>query len=125
MARVLIVEDHLDAARMLQLLFESEGHESRIATDGLSALDVFSSFRPEFVFLDIGLPRMDGYELAKAIRNREYGKAPHITALTGWGDLTADQLKTAGIDSYLVKPVGLSALRGVIAKCKGNSASPE
>lgn len=125
MARVLIVEDHLDAARMLQLLFESEGHESRIATDGVSALDVFSAFRPEFVFLDIGLPRMDGYELAKAIRNREYGKTPHITALTGWGDLTADQLKTAGIDSYLVKPVGLSALRGVIAKCAGNSAAVE
>ena len=115
MARVLIVEDHLDAARMLQLLFESEGHESVIATDGVSALDVFNSFHPEFVFLDIGLPRMDGYELARAIRHRENGKTPHITALTGWSDLTADQLKAAGIDSYLVKPVGLSALRSVIS----------
>ena len=115
MARVLVVDDHLDAARMCQMLFESEGHQTRIAADGQAALELFESFKPDFVFLDIALPGMDGYELARTMRDRQQERRPNITALTGWGDLAAARLREAGIDSYFVKPVSIAVLREVLA----------
>lgn len=115
MARILIVEDHSDAARVFQILLESEGHEAQIANDGVTALDLFEACQPHFVFLDITLPDMDGYELAMKLRSHQNAIRPFIAALTGWGDLDAARLREVGIDSYLVKPVAIATVRQIIA----------
>ncbi|MHB0960061.1 MAG: PAS domain-containing hybrid sensor histidine kinase/response regulator [Pirellulaceae bacterium] len=111
--RILVVDDLVVTAKMVgQLLAESAGHEIRLAHDGAAALDVASEFHPEIVLLDIGLPGMDGYEVAKRLRSQPEGKELLIVAVTGYGQ-ESDRRRSAeaGFDEYLVKPPSLDALQ--------------
>jgi len=104
--RILVVDDNVDAARSLALFLRINDHEVEMAHDGLEAVAAAEHFRPEVIFLDIGMPRLDGYGACRRIRERPWGKTMVIVALTGWGQ-EEDQRKTreAGFDAHLVKPV--------------------
>jgi CheY-like chemotaxis protein len=104
--RVLIVDDEPDNAESLQMLLDGLGHDVRIASDGVAALEAAAEFRPEVVFLDIGMPRMNGYEAAEKIRARPWGADMRLIAVTGWGQAVDRQRsRDAGFDEHLVKPV--------------------
>jgi len=109
--RVLVVDDNVDAASTLGLLLQSLGHETLVVHDGAKALEAAPEFRPDIVLLDIGMPGLDGYEVAR--RLRAAGHKFRIIAVTGWGQ-EADRQKAreAGFDVHLVKPVEI----GVLAK---------
>ncbi len=103
--RLLVVDDNKDAAVSLATLLRLKGHEVRVAHDGASALEMASDFRPAMVFLDIGMPDMDGYEVARRMRQQVGSDSVVFAALTGWGQ-EEDRRRTlaAGFDHYLVKP---------------------
>lgn len=110
--RIMIVEDNLASAKLLARLLERHwGHELSIQADGPTALATASDFRPDLVFLDIGLPEMDGFEVARAMRNNPVTAGAFIVALTGYGT-EEDRQKSAdaGFDMHLVKPVSLDNL---------------
>jgi PAS domain S-box-containing protein len=113
--RVLVVDDNHDSATMMGLLIEFAGHEVRLAHDGLAAVDAAAAFQPHVVLLDIGLPRLNGYEAAQRIRKQD-GLQPVLVALTGWGQ-PEDRKKSAaaGFDVHLVKPVDHDVLTDMIA----------
>ena len=104
--RVLVVDDNADAARTLDMLLRSLGYETRVVYDGAAALKVAIEFKPDVVLLDIGMPGLDGYEVARRLRALKKGAALRIVAITGWGQ-EADRQRTreAGFDVHLVKPV--------------------
>jgi CheY-like chemotaxis protein len=113
--RVLVVDDNRDAATSLSMLLKISGNETIIAHDGPSAVDAAESFRPEVVLLDIGLPRLNGYEVARAIRERPWGRDVLLVALTGWGQEDAlRQSQDAGFDHHMVKPVNHAALKQLL-----------
>jgi signal transduction histidine kinase/DNA-binding response OmpR family regulator len=115
--RVLVVDDHMDAAKSLAMLLRLHGHEVRLAHHGRTALEVAADFRPEVVFLDIGLPEMDGYEVARRLRQDMGLKDIAIAALTGYGqDEDRRRSLSAGIDVHLVKPVNLETLHKLLAR---------
>jgi len=108
--RVLVVDDNTDAAAMLDLLLRSLGHETRIAHEGGEALRAAEEFRPDIVLLDIGMPGLDGYEVARRLRRQSSGPL-RIVAVTGWGqDADRQRSAEAGFDLHLVKPVDASEL---------------
>jgi PAS domain S-box-containing protein len=113
--RVLVVDDNDDAAQLISMLLEFAGHQVRIAHDGLEAVEIASAFQPHVVILDIGLPRLNGYEAAQRIR-QQAGMQPVLVALTGWGQ-DEDRRKSiaAGFDLHLVKPVDHDVLTQLIA----------
>jgi CheY-like chemotaxis protein len=113
--RILVVDDNRDSAESLALLLELQGHEARTAFEGAEALDIARTFHPEVVLLDIGLPGMDGYEVAR--RLREEGEDSRLVALTGYG-LEEDRRRSleAGFDDHLVKPVSLEELSRILAR---------
>jgi signal transduction histidine kinase len=104
--RVLVADDNVDAAETLAILLRAAGHDVRIAYDGVEALDVATQFSPEAVFLDLGMPRLDGCETAVRIRQLPWGRAALLVAVTGWGQ-EQDRARTAaaGFDAHIVKPV--------------------
>lgn len=113
--RVLIVDDHPDAARILGLLLESLGHQVRAAHNAHEAFTQVDHFGPEIVLCDIGLPGVDGYEVARQLRSSPRGLAMKLIALTGWGhDEDRRRSREAGFDHHLVKPVSSSTLRELI-----------
>jgi CheY-like chemotaxis protein len=116
MRRILVVDDNIDGALSLQLFLEMGGHTVKVAHTGLDALEAVRQEMPEFIFLDIGLPGMNGYEVAQAIRRMPHGEAPRIFAVTGWG---AEQDKTrsaeAGCNKHLTKPIDLSEVEKLLA----------
>jgi PAS domain S-box-containing protein len=113
--RVLVVDDHVDAARMLQLLLQCEGHEARIAHDGHAALKAVEEFKPEFVFLDIGMPGMNGYDIARALRSHENRNKLLLIALTGWGQPSdIQESREAGFDLHLVKPLDTASVKRLL-----------
>lgn len=104
--RILVVDDNEDSALSLSMLFEITGDETHTVHDGPSAISAAESFTPDIVLLDIGLPEMDGYEVAQAIRQQPWGKQMVIVALTGWGQPEDRQKSIAsGCNAHLVKPV--------------------
>ncbi len=104
--RVLIVDDNHDAAITLEALLRGMGHRTLIARDGEEALERVPGFAPDHVFLDIGMPGLDGYEVARRIRALPLRTQPRIMALTGWGqDDDRERSLAAGFDDHLVKPV--------------------
>ncbi len=114
--RVLVVDDNEDAAELLAYALETLGHQTRTAYDGPSALEVAAEFVPDIAVLDIGLPVMDGYELAR--RLREAAPAPlRLIALTGYGS-PSDRERTAeaGFDAHMVKPIDLASLESTLAR---------
>ena len=104
--RVLVVDDNRDAGRTLALLLRIGGHNVQIAYDGLEAFEKAEEFKPELVLLDIGLPKMNGFEVCQAIRKETWGARIVMVALTGWGQ-AEDRRRSheAGFDQHLVKPV--------------------
>jgi signal transduction histidine kinase len=114
--RCLVVEDNVDAAKMLQLALEFEGHTVRSAFDGQGAIDLAREFCPDVIVLDIGLPRMNGYEVARSIREIPGLADVLIIAATGYGQETdREKSRAAGIDHHLVKPVELDAVLKAMA----------
>jgi CheY-like chemotaxis protein len=113
--RILVVDDNVDAATSLEALLRMLGHEVRQAHDGIAAVDVARAFEPEVIFMDIGMPRLNGLEAARRIRELPLATRPSIVALTGWGQ-AADRKRSeqAGIDEHLVKPVELTALHHLL-----------
>jgi PAS domain S-box-containing protein len=104
--RVLVVDDNVDAAESLQLWLEMAGHEVQIAADGPRALVAAESLRPEVVLLDLGMPGMNGFEVARRIRAAPWGRKMVLVALTGWGqEEDRRQTREAGFDHHLTKPV--------------------
>jgi CheY-like chemotaxis protein len=109
--RVLIADDNHDAAVSLSLLLQVMGHETRIAYDGLEAVEVAEDFRPEVILLDIGMPKLDGYEAARRIAERAWARSIRIIAVTGWGqEADRQRAREAGFHQHLVKPVDPGAL---------------
>jgi PAS domain S-box-containing protein len=112
--RVLVVDDNKDFAESLVMLLESMGHEARMAHRGEQALALADEFRPDVVFLDIGLPDLDGYEVARRLRARPHAPCV-LAALTGWGQESDKQAAAeAGFDHHLVKPVEMDSLESVL-----------
>lgn len=114
--RVLVIDDDVDCADTVAMVLRRLGAEVRVAYSGAAGLTLCESFEPELVFLDIGMPQMDGYATVKALRDHcGATRRLRIVALTGWGQ-TEDQERTlaAGFDHHLVKPADLSELRAIL-----------
>jgi CheY-like chemotaxis protein len=113
--RVLVAEDIPDAAEMMRMMIECMGHEVRVAVDGVQAVDIAREFSPQIALLDIGMPRMDGYEAARHIR-AALGSRVFLVALTGWGQ-EEDQRRAyaAGFDRHVTKPAEPDVLESLIA----------
>jgi len=124
--RVLVVDDNRDAASTLnRLLTRIYGQEVRVAHDGRAALDAAGEFRPEVVLLDIGLPDLDGYEVARRLRARTDLPRPYIAALTGWGqEADRQRSRDAGFDRHLVKPVDPDILRDLLSAAETVASTP-
>jgi signal transduction histidine kinase/ActR/RegA family two-component response regulator len=114
--RVLIADDNRDAAESLSLLLELSGHEVRVAHLGQTALSLAQTFRPDVAFLDIGMPDLSGYEVARALRQEPWAMSLQLIALTGWGQ-EEDRRRAleAGFDHHLTKPVNPDLLQRLIA----------
>jgi CheY-like chemotaxis protein len=109
--RVLIVDDNVDAAELLEQLLKRRGYLTSVAFDGPSAIEAARSFQPELAILDIGLPVMDGYELATQLRSLLAPNAPRLIALTGYGqDHDRQRSLEAGFAAHIVKPVDAALL---------------
>jgi two-component system CheB/CheR fusion protein len=117
--RVLVVDDNVDVAESLGLLLRLGGHEVRVVHDGLAALEQVQADPPELVFLDIGMPGMDGNEVARRLRQQPGLDGLVLIALTGWGT-SEDRRQTAeaGFDHHLVKPVEPEELEQLLADPK-------
>jgi CheY-like chemotaxis protein len=115
-ARILIVEDNLDAADTLAELLTLLGHNVRVAHDGPTALEVAVRFQPEVVLLDLGLPVMNGYEVAHKLRQFPSLNGVQLVAVTGYGqDEDRRRSQEAGFHHHLVKPVDIAAVEGLLA----------
>jgi PAS domain S-box-containing protein len=114
--RILIVDDNTDAAGSLAVLIRMQGHEVRVAHDGISALDTARAYRPSLIFLDIGMPGMDGYEVARRLRGMPGLQHTVLAALTGWGQQEdRRRSEAAGFDHHLVKPLEIHVLEDLLA----------
>ena len=114
--RILVVDDNTDAAESLAALLSINGHETRLAHDGLQAVEEAKEFKPDVVFLDIGMPTLDGHETARRIRQEPWGKNMVLVALTGWGQ-SEDRRRSqeAGFNHHLVKPADPTVVAKLIS----------
>ena len=120
--RLLVVDDNVDAALLMATLFRTFGNEVHLAHDGVAGLDAVRELRPDMVFLDIGLPRMDGYEVARAVTSEFGGGSPVLVAVTGYGQAEdRGRSKQVGFRHYLVKPVNPVDLLRVVAEAHGQT----
>ncbi len=123
--RVLVVDDNEDAADTMKLLLGHLGAEVAVAYDGEAGIEAFDSFRASVVFVDIGMPGMDGYELARALRERFSEEPPMIVGLSGWGqEEDMRRGREAGFDRHLVKPADLAQLSAVLNHARERRAAP-
>jgi two-component system CheB/CheR fusion protein len=121
--RVLIIDDNVDAANTMAMLVEELGGSTRVAHDATSGLQALDESAPDVVFLDIGMPGIDGYETCRQMRRQPSNKAPVIIAVTGWGQPQDKQRALdAGFDAHLTKPVELDALARILACSPPNEA---
>ncbi|HUP23101.1 MAG TPA: PAS domain S-box protein [Thermoanaerobaculia bacterium] len=115
--RILVVDDNRDSATSLAELLGLLGHQTETAHDGLEALAAAARFRPDVILLDLGMPRLDGYEAARRIRSEPWGRDVLLVAVTGWGqDSDRERSQQAGFDLHLVKPVDLAKLESLLAE---------
>jgi signal transduction histidine kinase/DNA-binding response OmpR family regulator len=118
--RVLVVDDNIDAADTLAALLELGGHTIRVANDGYQAIEMARSFHPQVVFLDIGLPGMNGYEVARRLRETPGMERGILVALTGWGTREdRERSSEAGFDHHLTKPADMDAVESLLAGLAG------
>jgi len=114
--RVLVVDDNPDAAESLRLLIRRKGSAVEVAHDGPDALRIAAEFRPRVVLLDLGLPAMDGCQVAREMRRSPWGKDAVLIAFTGSGEDDAiERCREAGFDRHLLKPVDPPLLLGILA----------
>lgn len=114
--RVLVVDDNQDAAISMATMLRLIGNEVTVAHDGLEALEAASQFRPQLILMDLGMPRLNGFDATRRIREQFWARDTVIIALTGWGkDEDRHKTNAAGCDGHLVKPVLLSDLEGLLA----------
>lgn len=117
--RVLVVDDNVDAAETLALYLDGIGHTTRLAHDGERALRLAEELRPHVVLLDLGLPQLDGYEVALGIRAEPWAKDVLICAITAWGRPSDHDIsRVAGIDHHLLKPVNPQLLVTLIREAR-------
>jgi PAS domain S-box-containing protein len=115
--RILVVDDNVDAATSLAMLLTMTGNETHTAHDGVAALKAAAELRPEIMLLDIGLPKLNGYEVCRRLRREPWGSAVTVIALTGWGQKEDVRNSIeAGFNGHMVKPVELSALTKLLAE---------
>ncbi len=120
--RILIADDNRDAAESMSLLLRMMGNEVRTVHDGIQAVEEASAFRPDVVLLDIGMPRLNGYDVARAIREQRWGAGMLLVAMTGWGqDEDKRRADEAGFDQHFTKPVNPAALERLISGLHGES----
>jgi CheY-like chemotaxis protein len=114
--RIVVADDNADAAASLAMLLRAAGNHVETAADGVEAVAVAEKFRPEVAFLDVGMPRLDGYGAARRIRGEPWGRGTVLVAVTGWGhEETRARARAAGFDAHLVKPVEFSAVTAILA----------
>jgi signal transduction histidine kinase/CheY-like chemotaxis protein len=122
--RILLVDDNLDTATSLAVLFQIAGHETAVAHEGIAAIESAAGFRPHVILLDIGLPGMSGYDICRRLRERAWAQAITIIALTGWGqEADREKSRAAGFDHHLVKPVDFPELLALVTASKPERAS--
>jgi signal transduction histidine kinase len=113
--KLLLVDDNVDSARTLAMLLELSGHEVAVAHSGPEALAKMADYQPACVFLDIGMPDMNGYEVARRLRGEPRFDGVHLVALTGYGrEYDKQQAEAAGFDQYLIKPVAYEKLQELL-----------
>jgi signal transduction histidine kinase/DNA-binding response OmpR family regulator len=109
--RILVADDNRDSADSCKMLLESSGYEVRVAYSGQEAFDIAADFRPDVALLDIGMPQMNGYQVARQVRSAEWGAEPMLIAMTGWGQESDKQdARDAGFDRHLTKPIDMDRL---------------
>lgn len=114
--RVLVVDDNADAAETLSMLLEELAHDVHTASSGKEALALVAALRPAVVFLDLGLPDLDGLEVARRVRAEPYGAGVVLVAVTGWGqEKDRQETRAAGFDHHFVKPLDPVALEAFLA----------
>ncbi|MBX3452167.1 MAG: PAS domain S-box protein [Planctomycetaceae bacterium] len=115
--KVLVADDNGDAGKTLALALKLNGFETRTASDGLEALAIAESFRPDVVLLDIGMPKLDGYSTAEKLRATPWGRSARLIAVTGWGqEQDRERSRIAGFDDHLVKPVETNILLDMLGR---------
>jgi CheY-like chemotaxis protein len=113
--RILVVDDNSDAAESIAVFMRIEGHEVKTVTDAMQALSCIEVFAPQVAIIDIGLPGMNGYELATSIRANKALRTPVMIALTGYGQAEDfDRSREAGFDHHFVKPADLKSIQNAI-----------
>jgi len=124
--RILVVDDNHDSALSLAMMLSIMGHETRTAHDGESAVETAESFLPEVVLLDIGLPKLNGYEVAQRIRQHPWGASMFLIAVTGWGqDEDRQRSSEVGLNVHMVKPVEAGALEKLLAELARDGSVPK
>ena len=114
--RILIADDNRDFALSLAVMLKLMGNVTQTAHDGLEAVEAAAAFHPDVILLDIGMPRLNGYDAARRIRSEPWGKSILMVAITGWGqDEDMRQSHEAGFDHHLVKPVEPATLEKLLA----------
>jgi signal transduction histidine kinase len=114
--RILIADDNADSAESMGMLLRLMGNDVRIASDGLEAVEQAEAFQPDIVLMDIGMPRLDGYEAARRIRNQDWSRDTLLVAVTGWGPSdNSEQATAAGFDRHFTKPLDPAELRRIVS----------
>ncbi|RUR11643.1 ATP-binding protein [Legionella sp. km772] len=114
--RILVVDDNIDIVRSLEMLLSVMGHNTQTACNGVEAINAARTFHPDLILMDIGMPQLNGYEVAKEIRKQSWGEKITIVALTGWGqEQDKQQAKEAGFDFHITKPIKIDRLEKLLA----------
>jgi CheY-like chemotaxis protein len=123
-SRVVIIDDNQDAAHTMSMLVEQLGGSAQVAHDAVSGIAAVQDFQPDIVFLDIGMPGMNGYETCRRLRRQPSERHIVIVAVTGWGQSQDKQRAIdAGFDEHLTKPVDPTALASIFARGVGRSSA--
>jgi CheY-like chemotaxis protein len=121
--RVLIVDDNVDAAETMTMLIEAIGHQARMVHEGLAAVKAARDYGPDLVLLDIGLPGMDGYQVAREFRQSDDLRHIRLAAATGYGqEQDRKRAEEAGFDEFLVKPISFGNLEALISRVARGSS---
>jgi PAS domain S-box-containing protein len=122
--RILVVDDNRDSANSMAMMLTLMGNEVRTAHDGFEAIETAREFHPKAILMDLGMPKLNGYEATQRIREQPWGRDMIIIAMTGWGqEADRTQSREAGCDSHLVKPVNLSELESLLTELEGGQPS--
>lgn len=123
--RVLLVEDHVDSARSISRLLRLFGYDVRVETDGLAAVRAAERFAPGAALIDLSIPSLDGFQVAKRLRAASGTRDSLLIAMTGWTtDDHASRARDAGFDAHLVKPISVEALLGALSGDLAKRPSP-